>query len=102
MPSLVWPGIESLQFHEKHRTCSALCRRSADMIVRALQRMVVGAHARSCQRCNDWSGQRAAQLRPEAVLDVGCGDGSFLFNYFDHKPKLFCGIEAAPELMKKA
>jgi len=72
------------------------------MIVRALQRMVVGAHARSCQRSDDWSGQRVARLRPESLLDVGCGDGSFLFRYIDYKPKLFCGIEASPELMKKA
>ncbi len=72
------------------------------MIVRALQNMVAGAHARSCQRCNDWSGQGVARLRPQALLDVGCADGAFLFKYLDYKPEKFCGIEAAPELMKQA
>ena len=72
------------------------------MIVRLLQRMVSAAHARSCQRCNDWSGQRVAALRPETLLDVGCADGNFLFQYLSYKPKLFCGIEAAPSLRAQA
>jgi SAM-dependent methyltransferase len=72
------------------------------MLVKALQNMVGKAHAASCQRCNDWSGQAVAALRPQALLDVGCADGGFLFTYLDYKPALFCGIEAAPELMKKA
>ena len=71
------------------------------MIVNALQQMVGGAYLRSCQRCNDWSGQRVARLRPQSLLDVGCADGAFLFKYLDYKPQLFCGIEAAPELKKK-
>jgi SAM-dependent methyltransferase len=72
------------------------------MIVRLLQRMVQGAHRRSCQRCNDWSGRRVAALRPRALLDVGCGDGSFLFQYLQNKPELFCGIEASPALRAQA
>ncbi|MBI5386099.1 MAG: class I SAM-dependent methyltransferase [Verrucomicrobia bacterium] len=72
------------------------------MIVKLLQNMVSGAHARSCQRCNDWSGQRTAALRPQALLDVGCADGAFLFKYLDYQPKLFCGIEAAPALRTQA
>lgn len=64
--------------------------------------MVAGAHRRSCQRCNDWSGRRVAALRPRALLDVGCGDGSFLFQYLQHKPELFCGIEASPVLRAQA
>jgi SAM-dependent methyltransferase len=72
------------------------------MIVKALQSMVADAYLRSCQRCNDWSGRNVARLRPQIVLDVGCGDGSFLFGYLDYKPQLFCGVEAAPELKKKA
>ncbi len=72
------------------------------MIVRLLQKMVGGAHARSCQRCNDWSGRRVAALRPRTLLDVGCADGAFLFQYLDYKPALFCGVEAAPALRAKA
>lgn len=64
--------------------------------------MVTGAHARSCQRCNDWSGQRVAELRPQSLLDVGCADGDFLFHYLDYKPADFRGIEAAPALRAKA
>jgi SAM-dependent methyltransferase len=67
-----------------------------------LQRMVRAGYARSCQRCNDWSGRRVARLRPRSVLDVGCADGAFLFQYLDYKPDLFCGIEAAPALREKA
>ncbi len=72
------------------------------MIVRLLQQMVNRAYTRSCQRCNDWSGQRVAKLRPKALLDVGCADGAFLFKYLDYRPEVFCGVEAAPELKKKA
>ena len=43
-----------------------------------------------------------AELRPQALLDVGCGDGEFLERYLDYKPALFCGIEAAPALRKAA
>jgi len=53
-------------------------------------------------RCYDWSGEHTAQMRPEALLDIGCGDGSFLFRYLKHTPKLFCGIEAAPALREQA
>ncbi len=72
------------------------------MIVKALQRMVSSGYLRSCQRCNDWSGHGVRALRPQALLDVGCADGGFLFKYLDYKPELFCGIEAAPELKAQA
>jgi SAM-dependent methyltransferase len=72
------------------------------MIIKALQAMISGAYRRSCQRCNDWSGERVARLRPQRLLDVGCADGSFLAKYLNYKPEVFCGIEAAPELKKHA
>jgi SAM-dependent methyltransferase len=72
------------------------------MIVKLLQRMVTGAHRRSCQRCNDWSGRKVAALRPRVLLDVGCADGAFLFGYLDYKPEKFCGIEASPALRAQA
>lgn len=67
-----------------------------------LQRMVSTGYVRSCQRCNDWSGQRVAALRPSALLDVGCADGGFLLQYLDYKPDRFCGVEAAPALRAQA
>ena len=72
------------------------------MIVRWLQGMVSAGYARSCQRCNDWSGQRVAALRPKTLLDVGCADGAFLFKYLDYQPEKFCGVEAAPALRAAA
>src|SRR5437763_10898741 len=72
------------------------------MITSFLQRMVTVGHARSCQRCNVWSGLRVARLRPKALLDVGCADGAFLFQYLDYQPELFCGIEASPTLKMQA
>ena len=71
-------------------------------MIRFLQRMVATAYVSSCQRCNDWSGQGVARLRPQSLLDVGCADGSFLFNYLDYQPARFDGIEAAPELKARA
>jgi SAM-dependent methyltransferase len=67
-----------------------------------MQRMVSAAYVRSCRRCNEWSGRRVAALRPQSLLDVGCADGSFLFEYLDYKPANFCGIEASPSLKKQA
>jgi SAM-dependent methyltransferase len=53
-------------------------------------------------RANDWGGRLVGSLRPQALLDLGCGDGSKLFAYLDYKPQLFCGVEAAPSLKAKA
>ena len=72
------------------------------MLVSLLQKMVSTAYLDACQRCNDWSGQQTAQLRPRALLDVGCADGAFLGKYLKHQPELFNGIEASPPLRAKA
>lgn len=72
------------------------------MIAKWLQSFVSTAYLDSCQRCNDWSGERVAALRPRALLDVGCADGAFLFKYLKHHPEVFCGIEAAPTLRAQA
>lgn len=71
-------------------------------MIKLLQNLVRQGHAGACQRCNDWSGQAVARLRPAALLDVGCADGSFLFKYMDYQPALFCGVEAAPALKAQA
>jgi SAM-dependent methyltransferase len=67
-----------------------------------LRRWGEASHKRNVTRCYDWSGEQTALLRPQALLDVGCGDGSFLSKYLKETPKLFCGIEAAPILRQKA
>lgn len=72
------------------------------MIVQWLQKLTASGYTASGVRCHRWSGERTLQLRPDTVLDVGCGDGSFLFKYLDYRPKLFCGIEAAPALKMEA
>lgn len=72
------------------------------MITKLLHKLVHGGYKRSYQRCEDWSGQAVARLRPNALLDVGCGDASFLFRYLDYKPTKFCGVEAAPALKAQA
>lgn len=72
------------------------------MLIRALQQAVQRGYTRAALRCNDWSGNRVAQLRPRTLLDVGCGDASLLFRYLKHTPEVFCGIEAAPELKRRA
>jgi SAM-dependent methyltransferase len=47
-------------------------------------------------RCNDWAGQAAAELSPNSLLDVGCGDGGMLFRYLKKIPGEFYGVEGAP------
>jgi SAM-dependent methyltransferase len=72
------------------------------MVLKLMQRMVSSGYLRSCRRCNDWSGNQVAALRPKSLLDVGCADGSFLFRYLDGKPDVFHGIEASPSLKQQA
>jgi SAM-dependent methyltransferase len=54
------------------------------------------------ERCNDWGGHAVAELSPNSLLDVGCGDGSFLFRYLKNLPREFYGVEGAPPLKFKA
>ena len=53
-------------------------------------------------RCYDWAGQAVAELSPDSLLDVGCGDGSILFRYLKKIPGEFYGAEGAPPLKIKA
>jgi len=53
-------------------------------------------------RCNDWAGQAVAELSPDSLLDVGCGDGSMLFGYLKKIPREYYGVEGAPPSKAKA
>ena len=54
------------------------------------------------ERCNAWGGKLAAELKPDVLLDVGCGDGEMLFRYLKTIPREFYGLEGAPDLQLKA
>jgi predicted TPR repeat methyltransferase len=72
------------------------------IILRAMQRYGDRQRAMGLQRCDDWVGTAAAALEPESLLDVGCGDGAFLFRYLKKVPREFYGIEGSPPQKAKA
>jgi SAM-dependent methyltransferase len=47
-------------------------------------------------RADTWAGEELAALKPEALLDLGCGDGAKLLKHLKHTPRLLCGVEASP------
>ncbi len=69
----------------------------ANFILKRLQSSVAEYRRLGVERCNDWAGQAAVGLKPDSLLDVGCGDGSLLFRYFKQPPREFYGVEGAPE-----
>jgi SAM-dependent methyltransferase len=72
------------------------------MIFKFIRDQVARDRHASCTRCHDWGVTRVAQLKPKALLDVGCGDGFYLKSHLGYTPALYCGIEAAPALRRKA
>jgi SAM-dependent methyltransferase len=74
----------------------------ANFILKGLQRFGARHRNLGIERCNDWAGQNAADLKPDSLLDVGCGDGSMLFRYLKQIPREFYGIEGSPPLKIKA
>jgi SAM-dependent methyltransferase len=74
----------------------------ANIILKALQTSVARSRLAGIRRCDDWAGNLAAELKPDSLLDVGCGDGSMLFRYFKQPPRELYGVEGAPEAMVKA
>jgi SAM-dependent methyltransferase len=77
-------------------------RPMTNLILKKLQSSVARSRHLGINRCNDWAGQMAAALKPDSILDVGCGDGSMLFRYFKQVPREFYGVEGAPELQARA
>jgi len=65
-------------------------------ILSALQRYGDRQRAAGLLRCDDWAGKAAAALEPDSLLDVGCGNGAFLFRYLKKMPREFYGIEGSP------
>jgi len=74
----------------------------ANFVLKGLQNLVGRSQRAGIERCRDWAGNLAATLKPETILDVGCGDGGKLFHYFKTMPREIYGIEAAPELQLQA
>jgi SAM-dependent methyltransferase len=72
------------------------------MFMNLLKRHVAQDWDSGGKRATDWAGSLVASLHPQALLDVGCGDGSKLFGYLNYAPKLFCGVEASPAHKAKA
>ncbi|HWC58340.1 MAG TPA: class I SAM-dependent methyltransferase [Verrucomicrobiae bacterium] len=68
----------------------------------ALKRRLLPEWNKGAFRSNDWAGKIVADLKPAALLDIGCGDGAKLFKYLKHKPEKFCGVEAAPPQIAEA
>jgi len=75
---------------------------SKNYLLKKIQASVAHSRHLGIRRSNDWAGNTAAGLNPKSILDVGCGDGHLLAEYFKQTPDEYCGVEGAPELMAKA
>jgi SAM-dependent methyltransferase len=67
-----------------------------------IKQTVYRYYASSCDQSYDWAGQTIATLKPGRLLDVGCGDGSRLAKYLQHRPGKFAGVEGNPPLAAAA
>lgn len=67
-----------------------------------LQKTVGHSYVESGDRSYDWAGRRVAAVKPRRLLDVGCGNGSRLFQYLDPLPETFSGVEGHPGLAAEA
>jgi SAM-dependent methyltransferase len=79
-----------------------IIRMAQNFFLRWLQDYGVRQRTLGLNRCDDWAGQAVAELSPDSLLDVGCGDGSMLFRYLKKIPREFYGVEGAPALATKA
>ena len=62
----------------------------------ALKRRLLPEWNKGALRSSEWAGKIVADLKPAAILDIGCGDGKKLFQILKHKPEKICGVEASP------
>jgi 2-polyprenyl-3-methyl-5-hydroxy-6-metoxy-1,4-benzoquinol methylase len=74
----------------------------ANFILNQLKATVARSRQAGINRCDAWAGQQVANLNPDSLLDVGCGDGSLLFRHLNpyfpnklHKLMLLTYTEAA-------
>ena len=75
---------------------------ASNSLLRWLQRYGDRHRALGLRRCDDWAGEAVLALKPQSLLDVGCGDGSFLFRYLKQPPAVLHGVEGAPPLKARA
>lgn len=74
----------------------------ANFIIKSLQNSVARSRKAGIDRSNAWAGSQTAALKPNILLDVGCGDGTTLFHHLKTIPRELYGLEGAPELQAKA
>jgi SAM-dependent methyltransferase len=75
---------------------------SKNFLLKSLQEFGARQRHLGIERSNAWAGITAAELKPDSLLDVGCGDGSMLARYLKVLPREYCGAEGSPELKVKA
>jgi SAM-dependent methyltransferase len=73
-----------------------------NFVLKRIQAFVARQRHLGIERCNDWAGRTAAELNPDSLIDIGCGDGSLLLRYLKKNPREFCGVEGAPSLKEQA
>lgn len=71
-------------------------------MTKILHRLVFPYYHSTGNASYDWAGKIVAEERPRRLLDVGCGDGSRLFQYLKEQPPVFCGVEGNPAQAEKA
>jgi len=74
----------------------------ANILLKWIQAFPAKQRHLGINRCNDWIGQAAAELNPDSIVDIGCGDGAMLFKYLKNKPREFYGVEGSPTLAQEA
>ncbi len=74
----------------------------ANFALRKIQQLVNKSRDAGVDRCCDWAGFQARDLKPAAILDVGCGDGTCLLRYFNPGTTKLYGIEGSPECQAQA